>query len=172
MKPLARDGQKPAPWYRHRWPWLLMAGPLAVVVAGAVTLYLAVLSNDGLVDDDYYKLGLTVNQTSARDRAAAAKGLAGQLMQSAEGGQLRLLLRANAGVELPPTLKLKLAHPTRAGVDREVALRAEGTGVYRGSAGALLTGRWHVVIEDGERSWRLTAVWNVDTTPVLGIGAP
>jgi len=26
------------PWYRHRWPWLLMAGPLAVLVAGFITM--------------------------------------------------------------------------------------------------------------------------------------
>ena len=26
------------PWYKQRWPWLLMAGPIAVVIAGAVTV--------------------------------------------------------------------------------------------------------------------------------------
>ena len=33
------------PWYRHRWPWLLMLGPFVVVVAAAITLWLAVRSN-------------------------------------------------------------------------------------------------------------------------------
>ena len=41
------------PWYRHPWPWILMSGPFVVVVAGVITLYLAVVSDDGLVDDDY-----------------------------------------------------------------------------------------------------------------------
>ena len=54
------------PWYRHRWPWLLMLGPFVVIVAAAITVYLAVISNDGLVDDDYYKQGLAINQTLAR----------------------------------------------------------------------------------------------------------
>ena len=29
------------PWYREPWPWIMMAGPAAVVVAGAVTMWLA-----------------------------------------------------------------------------------------------------------------------------------
>ena len=39
------------PWYCHRWPWFLMAGPFVVVIAGIVTTYLAIRSNDGLVAD-------------------------------------------------------------------------------------------------------------------------
>ena len=41
------------PWYRYRWPWLLMIGPAIVVVAGAVTTALAIRTTDGLVADDY-----------------------------------------------------------------------------------------------------------------------
>lgn len=41
------------PWYRHRWPWLLMAGPGTVLVAGAITTWIAFASADGLVADDY-----------------------------------------------------------------------------------------------------------------------
>ena len=36
---------KPDKWYRHPWPWLLMAGPAIVVVAGLYTLFLAVSAN-------------------------------------------------------------------------------------------------------------------------------
>ncbi|MBV5267272.1 MAG: FixH family protein, partial [Burkholderiaceae bacterium] len=58
------------PWYREPWPWILMSGPFIVVVAGFITAYLAVISNDGLVSDDYYKQGLTVNQRTERDQRA------------------------------------------------------------------------------------------------------
>jgi len=40
---------EPQPWYRHPWPWILMAGPAIVVVAGLVTAFLAVTTFDGLV---------------------------------------------------------------------------------------------------------------------------
>ncbi len=41
----------PKPWYREPWPWLLMAGPAIVVVAGFLTLGFAIQSADGLVAD-------------------------------------------------------------------------------------------------------------------------
>ena len=34
------------PWYREPWPWLLMAGPAAVVVAGLITAWIAVKTDD------------------------------------------------------------------------------------------------------------------------------
>ena len=55
------------PWYREPWPWLLMAGPVTVIIAGGFTAWLAVTSSDGLVADDYYKQGLAINQTLERD---------------------------------------------------------------------------------------------------------
>jgi hypothetical protein len=39
------------PWYRHRWPWLLMLGPAIVVVAGIATAAIAVATADTLVSD-------------------------------------------------------------------------------------------------------------------------
>ena len=62
------------PWYRQRWPWLLMAGPALVVVASLYSGWLAVTSDDGVVADDYYKRGLSINRRLERvDRAAALK---------------------------------------------------------------------------------------------------
>ena len=43
------------PWYREPWPWILMAGPATVVVAGIVTAWIAVANQDPLVVDNYYK---------------------------------------------------------------------------------------------------------------------
>jgi hypothetical protein len=69
---LSKDNQA---WYKEPWPWILMAGPGIVIIAGFVTAWLAVTSNDGLVTDDYYKQGLTVNQRLQRDNAAGKLGL-------------------------------------------------------------------------------------------------
>lgn len=38
-----------APWWRHGHVWLVIAGPLAVVVAGFATLWLAVRTPDPVV---------------------------------------------------------------------------------------------------------------------------
>ena len=41
------------PWYRHRWPWLLVLLPLtAVVVASFFTLWLAISRPDYLVVEE------------------------------------------------------------------------------------------------------------------------
>ena len=58
------------PWYREPWPWILMSGPAVVVVAGAVTMWIAFASADGVVVGDYYKRGLAMNQDLQREQAA------------------------------------------------------------------------------------------------------
>ncbi len=159
------------PWYRHPWPWILMAGPFVVIVAGIITTYLAVVSNDGLVEDDYYKQGMAVNQMTARDKKAVSLGLQAEVMQNEEGTQLRILLRGKPDTVLPQVLNLRITHPTRAGVDKNVALRADGTGFYAGKLSALLTGRWHVALEDEKREWRLTGEWRVEKNVALKLPA-
>jgi uncharacterized protein len=52
----------PKRWYREPWPWILMAGPAIVVVAGIYTAFLAVTTNDGLVAEDYYRRGVEINR--------------------------------------------------------------------------------------------------------------
>ena len=143
-----------------------MAGPFLVVVAGVVTVYLAVISNDGLVDDDYYKQGLAINQETARDQMAAQQGMQAEMMQNAENGGLRVLLQANPGVALPHILAVRIDHPTRAGVDQRLTLKGE-RGVYSGTLKAPLVGRWHIVIEDEKREWRLSGDWVIEKSPSL-----
>ncbi|MBE2258301.1 MAG: FixH family protein [Rhodobacteraceae bacterium] len=158
------------PWYREPWPWLLMLGPVTVIVAGLLTAYLAVVSNDGLVDDDYYKQGLTINQRTARDRLAGELGITAELVLGGNGDRIRVLLRAREGVALPEALVLRLAHPTRAGSDQRVALRSEGGGVYVGSL-APLHGRWRVVLEDGQSEWLLAGDWETERQPAVRLTA-
>jgi hypothetical protein len=57
------------PWYREPWPWLLMAGPAAVIVAGGITTWIAFATFDGLVVEDYYRRGLNINATLACEQA-------------------------------------------------------------------------------------------------------
>ena len=163
--------QEVEPWYRHRWPWLLMAGPLMVVIAGVFTAYLAVTSNDGLVDDDYYKQGLAVNKLGERDRQAAALGLQAEVMQRSDGAQLRILLRAGPDVALPAELVLRLVHPTRGGADQRVVLRADGGGSYSGQLASPLAGRWHLTLEDDRQRWRLTGTWLIEKNASLRLSS-
>ena len=59
----------PKPWYREPWPWILMAGPAIVVVAGFTTLVIAVRTADPIVSD--YDARFHVG-AQAREHAAPA----------------------------------------------------------------------------------------------------
>jgi len=159
------------PWYREPWPWLLMAGPAIVIVAGAFTTYLAITTSDGLVEDDYYKQGLAVNQRVERDQHAGELGLQAEVVQGGEGTLLRVFLRGNEGAVLPQALTLHITHPTRGGVDQHVALHADGTGFYAGKLSAPLSGRWHVALESDKREWRLVGDWNIEKQSTLRLSA-
>ena len=56
----------------------------------------------------------------------------------------------------PPSVRLLLAHPTRAGQDRSVVLTRGPGGVYVGTIGMPPEGRWLVTVETP--SWRLPTV--------------
>lgn len=158
------------PWYKQRWPWLLMVGPGVVIVAGVVTVWLAIISNDGLVTDDYYKQGLAVNQSLKRDHVAANLGLHADLMRS--GLKLRLLLGAqDSKVELPEVLILKIAHPTRSGLDQSIKMISEGEGFYAGGLSGEISGRWLVSLEEPAGQWRLNGEWVADSSAPLRIVA-
>lgn len=146
------------PWYREPWPWLLMAGPAVVVAAGFVTAWIAVQYEDGLVADDYYRQGLAINQMIGRDAAAAAQNVRAQVMFGETG--VRVFLSGPA--KLPGELGMQLVHPTRAGLDRKVRLVLQGEGWYEGALPKVDGSRWHVIVEDGERNWRLSGDWAGD----------
>ena len=138
-----------APWYRHRWPWLLISGPAIVIVAGVITTWLAFSSADGLVAEDYYKQGMAINKVLAREERARELGISLELER--EGSVLRVHLW---GAE-PEALFVHLAHATRAGHDQRLRLAAAGPGVYEADLPELPPGRWRMVIEDPRATWRI-----------------
>ena len=58
-----------APWWRHGHVWLLIAGPAVVVVAGVATTFIALSHPDPVLAEDYYRRGIEINRTLARDKA-------------------------------------------------------------------------------------------------------
>ncbi len=137
------------PWYRDRWPWILMSGPAIVVVAGVITTWIAFDTADGLVADDYYKRGLGINAVLKREQAAAERGIEASIERDA--GQVRVRLR---GTE-PPALFLSLVHATRAGYDVRLRLERSADGSYGARLPALAAGHWRAVIDDPRGEWRI-----------------
>ena len=139
-----------APWYRHRWPWLLMSGPALVLVAGAITTWIAFASADGLVADDYYRQGMAINKVLAREEAARKLGVSLELEISPQ------MLRVKLHGQSPEALFVHLAHATRAGHDERLRLASGAApGVYEAELPPLPAGRWRLVIEDPRGVWRI-----------------
>lgn len=67
MKQVTTDTK---PWWKYGHVWLILSGPLAVIVAGFVTLAIAIRVPDPVIAEDYYRRGLDINKT-----LAAAKDL-------------------------------------------------------------------------------------------------
>lgn len=154
-----------APWYRQRWPWLVMLPPAVAVVGCIVTITLAIRSADGVVAADYYKRGLAINEQLARSQRAVQMGLLAQVATRglASGDELHVTLRAEQPLPPEAALKLRLLHPGRSGADREamlarVAVHDDGrtvdyVGHWQESGPIAGQPSWQLVIES--REWRL-----------------
>ena len=51
------------PWWKFGHVWLVVSGPVAVVVASFFTFYLAAKGVDPVVDENYYRKGIEINRT-------------------------------------------------------------------------------------------------------------
>lgn len=136
------------PWYREPWPWLLIAGPAAVLVAGAATTWIAFASADGLVAEDYYKQGMGINRRLAREEEARRLGISAEVRLAADSLEVRLHGAA------PEALFVHLAHATRAGHDVRLRLVRAGD-AYQALLPALPPGRWRIAIDDPRGAWRV-----------------
>lgn len=137
------------PWYREPWPWILMSGPAAVLIAGSATMWVAFASADGLVADDYYRQGLAINKRLAKEDEARRRGISAVVHLAPDR------LRVELAGETPPALFVHLAHATRAGYDMRLRLVPVAPGAYEAELSELPRGHWHVVIEDPRGAWRI-----------------
>ncbi|MDT3707951.1 MAG: FixH family protein [Thiobacillus sp.] len=143
------------PWFREPWPWFLISLPATAVIAGVATVWIAATNADGLVVGDYYKAGLAINQTLARDDTARRLALNAVLRD--RDGALSLTLTGHVDA-WPAQLTLVLAHPTRPGMDQTLTLGHAGGGHYRTTLPVLPAGKWHAELSDAASTWRLSGV--------------
>lgn len=163
---IERSGRDGSPWYRHGWVWFVIAIPLAAVLGGIVTVFLAVRSSDGVVAADYYKRGLAINEELSRHDRARALGLTLELMADGidSGDRVRLTVSAAQPLPAEATVNVRLVHPGRAGADRTARLArtiAGGDG-----RGADFVGAWsETTPAPANVAWRLiveTQHWRVE----------
>lgn len=148
-----------APWYKHRWPWFLMLGPVTAVVVGIVFAYMAYTQQDALVVGDYYKKGKAINQDLRRDHRAAELGLSAQISYDANRGVLVGKLSRAAAQSQPEKLFVHLAHATLPEKDINLVVQPDAHGGFELNLPMLEQSRWVVLVEGEQRDWRLAGSW-------------
>jgi len=143
----------PRPWFREPWVWLLIALPASAVFGGIVTIWIAVKSDDGLVQDDYYKHGLEINKTLDRDKATVQYDLVANITISEAQKNIQISLEGNDKFVSPASIKLSFLHPTIKGQDQILVFQSTGKNIYAGLLPALISGNWYLQIEADD--WRL-----------------
>lgn len=163
-------GAGAGPWYTHRWPWLLMLGPVFVICGGAFAGYLATTRPDAMVVDDYYKRGKAINQDLRRDVAASQLELSFEARYDPAAATLAGSVRSG-GAALAAPLHIYLAHPTQPDKDLKLMVLPDAAGRFSAPLPRLEATHWQVVVEGSRREWRLARSWSWPRQPVLAIRA-
>ena len=142
------------PWYRQRWPWLLVIPPGGAVIGGIFTIMLALHSPNAMVVDDYYKEGLAINQQKHRLNAAHAQRISALLRS--DGKRLTLTLDSESPVD-DGVLTLQFIHATRAELDHSMQLKALGGGRFSAPAPELPAGIWYLRLRPADMNWEIRA---------------
>jgi len=157
MTPINAKPSAP-PWYKEPWPWILMAGPLIVAVAGFFTLWLAIRTDDGVVAEDYYQKGLAINRTLRSNELAATRHYRATIIIGNAHSSVRVFLSGDG--PLPSSVRLRISHASQGGEEQVVVLRTISRGAYQGNLNATGAGRHLLVLEDQEATWRVTGWWD------------
>lgn len=145
------------PWYRVPIVWLAIGIPLSAVFYGVFFLTVSITSFDGMVVDDYYKVGKQINRELKRDKAASTHGLRAQL--TINNGIITVFLASNQDYTPPPALEINFIYSTRAGQDKATFVEQSQPGIYKGNVPELETGRWNIQIASDD--WRLMGSMHV-----------
>jgi uncharacterized protein len=148
-----KNDNETRPWHKEYYVWFIIFFPTLAVVAGIITIILAIRSDDGLVVDDYYKQGLEINRTLERDQLAVDYQLDANIKLNPELEEVIIKLTANETFVYPDNLSVSFLHATRAGLDQEANMLLTQDVTYRGNVAGLAPGKWYVHIQ--RDNWRL-----------------
>jgi hypothetical protein len=139
-------------WYQQRWLLFVMSVPAASVILSSIMIYHAVTGKDSLVNDNYYKYGMEINQTIGQDKLAKSLAVEATVTIK-EDGDVIINLESLA-TEVEPFLTLKLVHPTLGNLDSETKLFPSPSG-YTAQVPENLSGLWYLDLYSHDESWRI-----------------
>ncbi|WP_355659737.1 FixH family protein [Halomonas salifodinae] len=143
-----------SPWYKQFWPWFMLIILGASMISSTTFLVLSIRTADGIVQEDYYEHGRSINMVLAKQQRAAELGLSARLQVDDLTGDVLLDLD---GDSRPETLALRLIFPTQDDRDQELTLRHQQGGRYIAQLDERLAYRWYLQLQPTGESpeWRL-----------------
>ncbi|RMH44737.1 MAG: hypothetical protein D6694_05430 [Gammaproteobacteria bacterium] len=138
-------------WYQEPWMWLVVGIPVATVIAGLSTVWIAVHQADSPVVSDYYRQGLAVNERIKSRRQAQKLGITAVIVFSDDSTQMRL----HAPVR-PNTVAMLLAHPTDKSRDHKMTLHYDAQSRLFVGPAIKATGRYYAQITAPGNDWLLS----------------
>lgn len=147
----------PGPWYKQPWLWFILTPIIAVVIYGTFFLYLSIVTHDGIVKDDMYKVARGHFVDKSQSQAAKELGVEGSLALDNVTGDLMLNFTSNQ-TEKPAFLNLSIIHPTHQQYDQRILLKhIDGTSSFTGNLKHTLKGKRYLILEDDSSQWNLRA---------------
>lgn len=163
------------PWYQQFWPWFLILLPASVVVAGFSTLYIALKNPHSMVNDQYYREGLAINQSLEQDRRAAELGLSAKL--SFGDGYVDIVLAGRgdqlsdySSQDFPAQLILLMLHPGSQTLDQRLQLEHLKAGHYRIELSSTYQYSYYLRLMPKDKSWRLNGKINFQSSDAAALG--
>lgn len=161
------DNEEARPWYKEPYVWMLIAFPASTVIAGIIFISQAVTTKDSLVNDNYYKDGLAINQELAWDKKAKTNDIKGNMTFSSDEATFEV---TNTRLVLPSFLKVYLSHPTLEEFDQELMLqKIPNSRLYKGLTNSTAKGRFYMRIESPEQQWRIRTDIFIETGKTLSL---
>ena len=98
------------PWYKHLWPWIIIAILTTSVCLSLSMVSIAVNNPDNLVNDNYYEAGKGINRSLDRELLAQKLRLQASVHLDDLTGEVDLRLAGNSN---PQNLELNPISPTQ-----------------------------------------------------------
>lgn len=144
------------PWYKQPWLLIALIPLVATVIAGTTFLVVSIVSSDGIVKDDYYRMARGYYSDPTKKQLAYDNKLAASVFIDNVTGDLSVKLTGNI-TPLPKTLSLDFVSPTHQKYDINSTLRqVSSEPFYLGSLSAPLSGKHYLMLSPKDENWRLS----------------
>jgi len=152
-------------WYKEPWMWLVVGGPLVVVIAATITGVIAWRGEDKILSKSYYKQGLNINKDIYQDAKASQYKMLANARLDSDTGKISLQLKGETSLPYSVLFSTSVTSSTSIYEQiQRITLSQVQHGMYQGildlSTGPNSKNRtlWHIQVEAAD--WRLTAAWH------------